>query len=56
MNTYVCRKLRLYNFLTEKKFKPFRICADKFNPDRLIWLYTDSVELRDAVEEYYSLF
>lgn len=54
-NTYVCRKLFLYNFLTSKGFKPAGIYPDKFNPDKLVWLYEDTAELRDSVEEYYSV-
>lgn len=53
--TYVCRKIFLYNFLTSKGFVPFRVCPDKFDCKKYIWLYTDSPQLRDAVEEYYSM-
>lgn len=52
--TYVCRKLLLYNFLTSRGFKPFKTCADKFNCNRLIWLYTDTPQLQQSVTEYYN--
>ena len=52
--TYVCRKLFLYNFLTEKGFKPFKVCPDKWDCNKLVWLYTNSPEMDSAVEEYYS--
>lgn len=52
--TYVCKKMRLMNYLSDKDFYPYRITRDKFNPKYYIWLYTDSEELREAIEDYYS--
>ena len=52
--TYVCRKLFLYYFLTEKGFKPYRTVPDKWDCNKTIWFYDDSNEIRNAVEEYYS--
>ena len=53
--TYVCRKIYLYRFLTKKGFEPFKVDIDKYDCKKHIWLYTDSEELRKAVEEYYSM-
>lgn len=53
-STYVCRKLRLYSFLTDCGFKPYRAVPDMYDSSRLVWLYEDSDEIRDAVEEYYK--
>lgn len=52
--TYVCRKLFLYNLLTERGFVPFRVAPDKFNTKYTVWLYTDSPELQAVVTEYYA--
>ena len=52
--TYVCRKLWLYEFLTKKGYKPYKVAVDKYDCDKLVWLYTDSDSLRADVEEYYS--
>jgi hypothetical protein len=52
---YVCRKLYLYNFLTNKGFKPFKVCPDKWNCEKLVWLYANSADIQKAVEEYYSM-
>lgn len=52
--TYVCRKIRLYSYLTELGFKPYRVVPDMYDSDRLVWLYEDTEEIRDAVESYYS--
>lgn len=54
LKTYVCRKLFLYYFLTEKGFEPFKVVPDKYDCKKTIWLYTDSPELRDCVEEFYA--
>ena len=55
MKTYVCRKIRLYQFLTDNGFVPYKTCADKFDCTRLVWLYEDSSMLRECVEKYYSM-
>lgn len=53
--TYVCKKIRLYTFLTERGFVPYDTVPDKWDCRRLVWLYDDSEEIRAAVEEYYAL-
>lgn len=54
MKTYVCRKLFLYYFLTEKSFVPYRVVPDKWDCKKVVWLYEDSPEIRAAVEEFYA--
>lgn len=54
LKTYVCRKLFLYYKLTSKGFVPFKVCPDKFDCKKTIWLYTDTPELRAVVAEYYN--
>lgn len=53
--TYVCRKLFLYEFLTKKGFVPYKVAIDKYNCKKNVWLYDDCQEIRNAVEEYYSM-
>ena len=53
--TYVCRKLFLYNFLTNRGFRPYRTAPDKWDCKKTVWLYDDTPEIRNAVEDYYSL-
>lgn len=53
MKTYVCKRMRMYTFLTKKGFEPYKTCVDKFNCNRLVWLYDDSDELQQAITEYY---
>lgn len=52
--TYVCKKIKLYNYLTSKGFVPFRIAPDLFDCKRLVWLYDDCDDLQAAITEYYS--
>lgn len=52
---YLCRKLFLYNFLTSKGFVPVKVVPDKYDVKKTCWLYNDSIELRNAVEEYYNV-
>ena len=55
MKTYVCKRLRLYNYLSDHGFVFYRACRDKFNPKYTVWLYTWSEELEKAVSEYYTM-
>lgn len=52
---YVCRKIRMYNFLIEKGYRPKQIRPDKMNANRLVWIFEDTAELRNMVEEYYAI-
>lgn len=51
---YVCRRIRLYDFLSKKGYIPVQIRTDKDDPKRNVWIYEDSVKLREDIEEYYS--
>lgn len=53
-NVYVCRKLFLYYHLTKEGFKPISHRPDKYNCDKVVWIYEDSPMLRDAVEDFYA--
>ena len=52
---YVCRKIRLCSYLLSKGFKYEREDIDVRNPERKVWLFKDSEQLRTAIEDYYSL-
>lgn len=51
---YICRKLRLYVYLTQRGFKYEYEKEDKKNSNYKIWIYKETPELRLAIEEYYS--
>ena len=52
---YVCRKIRLYNFLIERGFRPVQVRPDRECKNRLVWIFNDTVKLRALVEEYYDI-
>ena len=54
MKTYVCKRMRLYNYLSDKGFVFYKACRDKFNPKYTVWLYEWSEKLEAAVNEYYA--
>ena len=54
MTTNVCRKLYLYYYLTQQGFQPRSTRPDKFDCKKLVWLYDDTKELRNAVEDFYA--
>ena len=51
---YVCRRLSLNIFLQARGFKPFAQRPDKFDSNKMVWIYGDSISLRLAVGEYYK--
>lgn len=51
---YVCRRIKLYDYLTKRGFRPMFIRADRDDPNRNVWIYEDSIELKCAIEDYYN--
>ena len=54
MKYYVCRKIRLMVFLQKKGYNFIKIQEDRNNPDRVVWIFIDTPDLREAIEEYYN--
>lgn len=54
MKYYVCRRIRLYDFLSRKGYSPIQVRIDKDDPKRYVWIYEDNISLRADIEEYYS--
>jgi len=52
--TYVCKKLKLYEHLTLEGFKPYKTAIDKWDCNRLVWLYDDCDRLQSSITKYYS--
>lgn len=50
---YLCRKIRLFEFLANKGFRPKKTLVDKYDSKRFVWLYDNTPELENAVKEYY---
>ena len=55
MKTYVCKKIKLYEYLTNKGYKPYRVATDIYNAERKVWLYDDSDNLRKDIDNYYKM-
>ena len=51
---YLCRRMKLCGFLLRKGFKYEKVVQDKYKPNYNCWLFKQSPELKNAIEEYYS--
>lgn len=51
---YVCRKIRLCEYLLNHGYRYIREAIDINNPSRKVWLFNNSEELRNTVENYYN--
>lgn len=50
--TYVCKRIRMCNYLMEKGFEPYKVVPDRYNPRYNVFLFTATPELNKAVIEY----
>lgn len=50
---YVCSRMKLCSYLLEKGFKYKKTFKDKYNPKYNCWLFENTPELINAVNEYY---
>lgn len=51
---YVCRKIRICNYLMSKGFKPHHTEPSIKDPGRIVWMFENHPKLSAAVEEYYN--
>lgn len=51
---YRCKRYKLYAFLLEKGFEPFSVQIDNQNPRFINWMYGNTPELEDAIDEYFG--
>lgn len=49
---YICKRLRLLDYLMEKGFKPKKTLPDARNPKYNVWIFDNSPELADSVEDF----
>lgn len=54
MKYYVCKKMRLLEFLSDKGFRYVKVQQDRKFPERNVWIYERTDDLLAAVDEYYS--
>ena len=51
---YVCKRLKLYDYLVQHGFKPCEQRADKYNAKYMVWIFNNSEELQTTINEYYN--
>ena len=49
---YVCKRMRLLEYLKDRGFLPVRTEPDIHKPKYNVWIYENSPELADAIENY----
>lgn len=54
METYVCRRFRLYQKLCDEGYFPFKIAKDARNPKYNVFLFDKSEEVMRVVNNYYE--
>ena len=54
MKRFVCRTLRMLNYLTDAGFTPYAIEQDMHNPRYKVFLFDETPELEVAVIRYFS--
>lgn len=51
---YICKRLRLLNYLLENGFKPYAETPDPNNIKMRWWLFSNSPELDVALNKYFN--
>lgn len=49
---YVCKRLRMCNYLMDKGFEPYKVAPDRNNPKYNVFIFTATPDLNQAVIEY----
>lgn len=52
---YICKRLKLLDFLMKKGFEVIDVVPDAKNPLYNCWRFKRTPEILEAVDEYYSL-
>ena len=53
--TFVCKRLRICDHLIKRGFEPYETVPDRKNPKYHVYLFHESPELLEAVEEYRNM-
>lgn len=51
---YCCKRWRMLTYLMEKGFKPIKVIPDATKPEYNNWIFSNSVELEEAITEYFE--
>ncbi len=52
---YVIRNQIMATFLMSKGFRLIKLDVDKYNPNRNVYLFNDTPQLRNAMNEYIKI-
>ncbi len=51
---YLCKRLRILEWLDQNGYKPFGVTTDRFNQNMSVWLFKNSPQLYNTVQQYYE--
>lgn len=51
---YICKRYRMYDWLTKRGWKPTRTITDVHNSDYINWVYKTSEKFNSDVELYFE--
>lgn len=51
---YCCKRWRMLSYLVERGFKPIKAIPDCTRADYKNWIFQNSDELEDAINEYFE--
>lgn len=51
---FLCKRMKLFTYLCEKGFVPYKTAKDENNPKYTVWMYNRSDRLNAAIEEYFN--
>lgn len=52
---FTCKRYRMLTYLGSKGFVPFMTVSEPDNPKYLNWIFENSPELEDAIDEYFAM-
>lgn len=52
---FTCRRLRMLNYLRDRGFIPFKSVPEINNPKYYNWLFYNSPELEQAINEWFEM-
>lgn len=53
---YIVKRMRLYKWLIDRRLYPDWVQPDVYKPTFVNWVYKNTPELEDAIEEYFAQF
>ena len=51
---YRCKRYKLYAYLRDLGFEPYSVQVEQENPKYINWMYSNTPELEDAIDEYFG--